>query len=374
MRNLNLISAISTELSQCLQDGLKRSDVTVEQKPIQALGEEEIQQIEAMASALQNEDNGAMTAEQRPDNQTDYAGINKERVSSSIVTINFKVPESKLTIINDLQGLDEALFRIETDGLVCKGMVASMTDLADLDAAQTIFSAKVHAKILADYFDPSVNSWKSLLEKPWELAFKSERALVSASKSGRFSTKADIHSMPMHLSFSEHFLIGLGSASRMFSMSAEMEKESRVELERSMKEKSSSVAFKPRASTTRHLVAALPYALDNFSGLDVSYFLKESQDENRSCPNGTKQYFRFNPAKGRGFGGKRLYGADVVEDLSIKLFIGDEDVIEIDRIDDQIGRPKRCHILSQDGTMLVTTVVKEGLSTVSSPFLDSPIS
>ena len=195
-----------------------------------------------------------------------------------------------------------------------------------------------------------------MLKAPWELDFKSERAPDRTSKSGRFRTRADIHFMPLHLSFSEHFLIGLASANRMFAMSNELENEA----------KSTKSSRKSSNSSTRNLVTALPYALDNFSGLDVEYLLAESRIGNRKCPNGVKQYFRFNPPRGNGRGGKRQYGQDATNDLSVKLFVG-ENTIEVKRLDDELGRPKRCHILN-DGSMVVTTVVKEGKSTVSSIF------
>lgn len=355
MRTMSLLKAIANELSQCLEEGLKKREEKME--PIEILDEETKQEIEALALVLEGKADNAVIPVQRAEDQPGEVAaeaINRDSACLSIVTINVAFPKSKVTIINDLQGLDEALFRLELDEIITKGAVSSIQNVNDASATQTSFDIKHRMVMIADYYDPSLNYWKPLLKDPWQLELKTIRQPDANSKSGRFSTRADAHFWPLHFSFSENFLIGLGSANRMLSMSAELEQESHIAIgkERSL-----------RASSTRNLVSALPYALDNFSGLTVEYFLADSRVGRRDCPNGTKQYFRFPPPRGRGHGGKRVYGQDMVQDLSIKLFIGEDDTIEIDRIDDELGKPKRCHIL-KDGTMLVTTVVKEGLSTI----------
>ncbi|CAB9519551.1 protein sorting-associated protein 13A [Seminavis robusta] len=369
MRNMALIKSISAEVSQCLEDGLKRTNA--ESVTLETLDEEKKQEIEAMAAALENnngDEDERPTPAKRPSQVQlpSNDGIIKENASSTIFSINVKVPRTKLTIINDLQGLDEALFRIQTEEFITRSLIANMCDLDNAMLTQTTFNVKAHSKILADYYDPSVNLWNPLLKEPWEIAFKSERVPDRGAKSdGRYSAKTDIHFGPMHLSFSEYFLIGLGSANRMVAMSAELEQENNAKTQSDEKKGDSlDSAKKPRSHSTRNLVAALPYALDNYSGVDVEYSLAHSQagSPSHACPNGQKTYFRFNPPKGSGQGGKRLYGQDVLDDQPITIMIGDNK-IKIKNIDHQLGQPKRCHIID-DGTTLVTTVVKEGKSTV----------
>ena len=359
MRNLALINAISQDVSFRLSKGLQNANDPKDliHKSLQGLDEEQVQQIEAIELALQG-DNEVSTTLVELHNETPEAPKNDtENNTSSVIVINATIPKSKITIINDLQGLDEALFRIKMHEFSTRSKIASAPDLLNHGTSQTIFESKVHWKFLADYFDPSINRWKHLLKEPWELTCRSERARDSNSKRSRYGTRADIRLMPLHLTFSENFLIGLGSLNTMLAMSSEDEKR-RTEMRESFTHRSSGV----HVEETRHMVAALPYALENCSGLDVKYSLPESPDS-RSCLNGCKEFFRFNSPKRKGAGGWRQYGEDAIFDSSIKLFIGDN-TIEIKHLDNQLGRPKRCHILD-DSTVVVTTVVREGKSTVS---------
>jgi len=345
MGNLALINTISAEFSECLAAGLKKQ----EESTFHVLDEKKTREIEAMSLALDGDGEICLLPNPETHLETSNCRMNLERASSSIIVVDMRVPKSTLTIVNDLQGLDDALFRVEMEKLVAKSMIATLQDIENPLLTETVFNGKLHTKINADYFDPQINLWKDLLIKPWEIELKGERMPDKKSKSDRFCTRADIHFMPLHVSFSQHFLIGLSSANKMLAMSRELEEDAKTKNN------------KP-GSSARHLVAALPYALDNFSGLDVEYELAETRVGKRKCPNKAKQYFRFNPPKGRGYGGKRQYGQDVTTDLSIKLFVG-KDTIEIARLDKALGRPKRCYIL-EDLTMVVTMVVKEGMTTV----------
>jgi len=333
MRNLALINAISDEVSECLIKGLKRSNRTPSGglEPNEGIQE---QQLEAIEQVLKGEDDVELV---------EVSSKRKEITSSqskisSVVIVDLKIPHTNITIINDLQGLDEALFRIRTEELTTKSMVAQVPQL--------IFNVQLYSKFLADYFDPVINRWKNLLRDPWEIAMKSERAPEAKSNKKRYGTRADVKIMPLRLKFSEHFLIGLGSANRMLAMSTENK-------------------FKK----SRHLVAALPYALENCSGMDVEYTVSKGEKDHRTSLNGSKEYFRISPVKGNGKGGKRQYGEDATHDASMRICIGNN-TIDLKDIDDELGQPKRCHILD-DTTMLVTNVVKEGKVTVSFASSDS---
>jgi hypothetical protein len=117
------------------------------------------------------------------------------------------------------------------------------------------------------------------------------------------------------------------------------------------------------ASAARNLITSLPYAIENHCGVNATFSLPIGTSERRPCPSGTIQYFRFEPPKGRGYGGKRAYGQDVEYEKSATVFIGDS-VIEIGHLDAELGLPRRAHDL-QDGRILITRVVKEGKTTVS---------
>lgn len=355
MKNYELINAIATDVSGNLSEGLKKG----RRETADGTGDkDQVEEIELISSTLEDPDNAETAVKKQEERTLDRSkdSVNSESASSTVIVLNLRLPESNITIINDLQGLDEALFRINLQDLATNSVVALMQDLKDGTRMETTYDTKVRAKFLADYFDSSVNLWKDLLQESWEVTMKAERAPDTKSSSQRFSTKADIHSMPLRLAFSEHFLISLATANHMFTMSEEQQASyNGVDV--------ASDADDPKKSS-RHLVSALPYAVDNHSGFDVEFLLTEScRAGNRKCPNGTKKYFRSLPPQGNGHGGKRLYGQDNEMDLPVKVFVGDS-IIEIACMNRELRRPKQSHVLD-DGTLLMTNVVKEGKSTVS---------
>ena len=72
--------------------------------------------------------------------------------------------------------------------------------------------------ILADYFDAASNQWTMLLTSPWELTFNASRAPQTRTLSKRMSSTFDIESGECLVSFSEHFLVNVGAASKMWSV------------------------------------------------------------------------------------------------------------------------------------------------------------
>lgn len=117
------------------------------------------------------------------------------------------------------------------------------------------------------------------------------------------------------------------------------------------------------ASAARNLITSLPYAIENHCGANAFFTLRGGGVERRLCQNGTTQYFRFEPPRGRGAGGKRSYGQDVEMDKSLEIFVGDS-VVEIGHLDQELKLPRRAHDL-HDGRVLFTKVVREGKTTVS---------
>jgi hypothetical protein len=118
------------------------------------------------------------------------------------------------------------------------------------------------------------------------------------------------------------------------------------------------------SSAARNLITTLPYALENHFGLDVDFLLPGNRTDRRSCKSGTIQYFRFEPPAGLGYGGERLYGQDVLNKKSMKIFIGDS-VVEIDDIDGDVGKPRQAHAIDGQNIVLFTNVEKEGKTRVS---------
>ena len=223
--------------------------------------------------------------------------------------------------------------------------------------------------VAPDYYDSSLNLWNELLTEPWEITLKGGRSPNRRSRSKRLSTTIDLESFPCVVSFSEQFLVSLAGANRMwsiFSVATTTTTES-VDQNPSMSSHDLSLRQSMAASAARNLVTSLPYAVENHSGADASFLLLGRREDCRLCPNGEIQYFRFEPPRGSGYGGKRLYGQEVSYEKSVTIFFPDS-AVEIGHLDSQLGHPRKAHELG-DGRVLLSQVVKEGKTTVSCVFV-----
>ena len=116
--------------------------------------------------------------------------------------------------------------------------------------------------ILADYFDAASNRWETLLTDPWEITLNGNRSPQTRFDTDRMSSTFDIESNPCNVSFSEHFLINVGAASRMWSVysGAITKATSLVEkggqTDEALRRSSRSMA----AHAARSLITTLPYA------------------------------------------------------------------------------------------------------------------
>ena len=369
MQNAALINAITSSCVDCFNIG--EIDMVGEGAPA-PLSDLEASRIEALASALESHnvlkrDSSSALQEQSTVDESSVSIKSEAMDSMSIITrVQVTMTETKLTIVNDLQGLEEPLFRLNASNFVAgaevhQGIAASLDSLS-----QTTFHFQVNSSLMADYFDSSVQLWKVLLKKPWEITVKCSRDPSTRSGSDRMSTVLDIEAYPCLLSFSEQFLVSLAAASKMWSIysiattkATEGDKNVRSNGQGSRKSTSKKALA---ASAARHLITSLPYAVENHSGLDVA-FLLPSSNERRSCPSGTMQYFRFEPPQGRGSGGHRQYGQDVTRLKEIILFVSGK-TISIEHIDAELSRPRHAHDLGE-GEYLLSFAAKEGKTTVS---------
>ena len=263
-----------------------------------------------------------------------------------------------------VQGLDDALFRVTVATFVAGAEVRRWLAPALGSPPLTTFDCHVHASIMADYYDNSVNLWKKLLTKSWEVALRGARGASKRFSSDRLSTTFDIESFPCCLSFSEQFLVSIAAASRMWSIYSVATSSTASLLKQvNAGDAHDSIAERSAAANAaRNLIVTLPYALENHFGLDVEFKISGTRAERRRCTSGTLQYFRFEPPAGLGYGGERLYGQDVLYKKSLELFIGDS-VVTIPDLDDEVGKPRRAHAVSN--FVLFTNVEKEGKTRVS---------
>ena len=354
MHNAALLSAIMSSLGESFRyaEEKEAADTTEEQH----LTPKEQQRIEQLANALDKirEDESLSIQESGSslgDSVVSSSFHLSEPLAPSVTKYQIKItmPQTRITFINDLQGLDEALFRVSVTNFVAGG---------ELVSPKTLFDFHCNTSILADYFDNSVNLWSRLLIKPWEITMKGIRAPSRRFKSNRLSSSLDLESFPCVISFSEQFLVSLASAARMWSIYTAAKSGPGDSNAGTASSKSSMMT----ASAARNLITSFPHAVANHSGLNASFSLRGGSIEKESCPSGNTKYFRFEPPKGEGFGGRRAYGQDVEVQKLVEVAVGDTSILV--NMDAELGLPPSANLVG-DRRVLFTHVVKEGKTTVS---------
>jgi hypothetical protein len=270
--------------------------------------------------------------------------------STTKVQIKVTMPQARVTFINDLQGMDEALFRITVTNFVAGG---------DLLSPKTLFDFHCNTSILADYFDTSINLWSKLLMKPWEITIKGSRAPSHRFNSPRLSSTFDLESFPCWISFSEQFLVSLASAARMWSIYSAAAQGS---LDKSSAEKEGGDQNATTTARNLNLATSFSYAISNHSGIPVSFSLKSGSIEDSTCPTECMQYFRFDPPKGGGYGGTRVYGQDLEVPKLVEIKM--EGSVAVINMGTELGLSPCAHEIG-DKFVIFTKVVKEGKTTVS---------
>lgn len=279
-----------------------------------------------------------------------------------VIRLKLTSPEATLTVTNDFQGLDEALFRICAMNAVVGGEI---TYPGISENEKPCFGCNMHTSILADYFDDASNRWTMLLTSPWELTFNASRAPQTRTTSKRMSSTFDVESSHCHVAFSEHFLVNVGAASRMWSVYSGATRQATRLVENNVTGEDSNQRRLSRsmaACAARSLITTLPYAVENHSGLNAYYSIHENPNR-FPLPTNTTQFFRFQLFPERGSGGIRLYGQDIKHPKSIKLFIGDTEILVQD-MDNEVNSSRSAHFVPSCHSYVFVNVVKSGNSTV----------
>jgi vacuolar protein sorting-associated protein 13A/C len=280
-----------------------------------------------------------------------------------VIRLKLTSPEATLTVTNDFQGLDEALFRICAMNAVVGGEI---TYPGISENEKPCFGCNMHTSILADYFDDASNRWTMLLTSPWELTFNASRApQTRTTTSKRMSSTFDVESSHCHVAFSEHFLVNVGAASRMWSVYSGATRQATRLVENNVTGEDSNQRRLSRsmaACAARSLITTLPYAVENHSGLNAYYSIHENPNR-FPLPTNTTQFFRFQLFPERGSGGIRLYGQDIKHPKSIKLFIGDTEIL-IQDMDNEVNSSRSAHFVPSCHSYVFVNVVKSGNSTV----------
>jgi len=350
MKNVALLGAISSGITDCFTDETK-NDL---HPPEAEMSQKEAEKIIKLSTVLQNDDESIEAFSSRA---TSFADARETSTSSKLtVSTKLTLPEFKITFVNDLQGLDDALFRVAVQNLVANGFVESGTVDHRLKDAFTSFSANINCSITSDYFDESNRLWNHLLLKPWEITLRAQRGMNSKLSARIPSTTCDVESFACQMGFTEQFLMSLASANRMWTIYSTAVS-SAVE-PTSQNPESDSLRRIMAASAARAFVSVLPYAIENHCGRDIQFVVHGGSEAKSTCANKTMEYFRFPQPKGEGFGGRRLYGQDRKSKNSLTIFVG-EFSINLPDIDSIISGGRESHVLPSQEVIFIS-VVKEG--------------
>lgn len=364
MQNVSLLTAIfSSTVEAWTNEKIDQNYQKIAaDKP---LSQDMLKEIQKVSTALEEKDDtettsldpgaelvfrdGVVTAP--PSAHSSASNDRKKRISMKMT-----LPETTLILVNDLQGLDDALFKVTLQSCVWGGD-ASMDRMMGKDS--TIFHVHTNTNILADYFDSHTKLWEPFLLKPWEIDFKAARGKKEGTP--RFTTTLDIESHPCQLSFSEQFIISLRGASSMWTLYSQTTRKAMDILSRVNKHRHTVSFAQARASfSARAMTTTMPYGIENRTGYEITFNVNQCREQ---AINDYTSYFNFNLPQGDGVGGYRSYGQDCISKKSIDIFI-DGNCIHFDHIDDELNRPKKAHKL--DGCRFVfSEVIKIGKATVS---------
>jgi hypothetical protein len=361
MCNVALINAILTSINDCFSRS--HEEAPMEQR---FLTDDETRRIRKFAQALDIDDSERSFNSEilsKDDEFQSHHGLAEDRIfngKQNSTSLKVTTPEIKITVVNDLQGCDEALLRLIIRNCMLQGhrQENCMTSIGSrpFDA----FECSIYTSILADYFDSTSVKWKTLLLQPWDLSVKGSRGPNRSVPSSRPNTAIDVESHPCHLSFSEQFLMSLASANRMWTVYTTASESAFKSLNTNI-HTTETLRKSLAAGAARSFVSALPYAVENHSGIQITLEVKGDRGLTRIIRSGCIEYFRFEPPQGKGDGGKRLYGQDVNSTRTVILKF-EQNEIRMEDLDALLGKPVRAHDV---GVLVTTKVVKEGKTVVS---------
>eukprot|EP00547_Thalassionema_nitzschioides_P008181 CAMPEP_0194228780 /NCGR_PEP_ID=MMETSP0156-20130528/43548_1 /TAXON_ID=33649 /ORGANISM="Thalassionema nitzschioides, Strain L26-B" /LENGTH=3225 /DNA_ID=CAMNT_0038961301 /DNA_START=77 /DNA_END=9754 /DNA_ORIENTATION=- len=360
MQNVALLEIILSGLSDALLKTDVDSEVTKEIH--NALSEDEVKRIIGLASALES-DGSSIGADKSLSRETSLLDgdestgtlASKADVADQSTRhwkVRSTIPKLTLTIVNDLQGLDEPLLRVGAENVV---MGADASAGMYLSKLEPLFDGHITCVLTADYFVPSMNYWTQLLND-LEITITGSRGISRRHQANRLSTGFDIEFHTCSVSFSEQFISNLNAAERMWS--------SYSRATRAAYEQISGIEKRAlAASAARKLITSLPYGVENTTGIDLNFTILQAEGEEveRTCPSGKVVYFRFEPPRGSGYGGRRLYGQDISRPKSLELCI-EKKKIKIENMDTELGQSQKIH--ECDGLIIITYMKKEANSLV----------
>jgi len=270
--------------------------------------------------------------------------IAKDLDETSVLEAQITLTQFSITIINDLQGMDHALFKIGMENMLFGMNVVLPLVGGDKLHSEAIIDSNLHTSFTADYFDSTSNRWEPLILNYWEWTMRMKRKVKEEKIAGpkMMASYLEVDARPCEIKFSEQFLVSIGGANRMFGIySAKDEK--------------------------RFLITPRPYGVENSCGVSISFRLRNDHGYSQLCRAGETQFFRFEYARGKGIGGQRLYGQDSVTRKEIEVDIGgtkfSPSTTVIVNIDDRLHQTRCQHL--RGGKVIFVEVSKTSTAIVS---------
>ena len=179
--------------------------------------EDEQRHLHMLTSMLEEDvasDSGSAISESKTafTHNTVRHGSNPDAVAASgllsEVNLNMNLPIIRVVFINDLHGLDQALFKVSLEQVTVSGRVVSQRPLP------TCISLQSHFDVVAQHFDARRKNWDPLLTKPWQLTMQMFREKNSTNQGveqrgdgdndfGAMLTSVSVDSTPLHVAFTE---------------------------------------------------------------------------------------------------------------------------------------------------------------------------
>jgi len=359
MQNAALASTLASSISDSFSGDKGGNDVDDDE--FHSLSATDARRMARLDSALAKDAEDTVALSEHPGNISVHAGKRPIQSTRKVVRLKMTSPEATLTVLNDFQGLDEALFKIVAMNAVFGG---EMTYRGISANEKPCFGCNINTSILADYFDAASNRWENLLTTPWELTFNASRAPQNRTESKRMSSTFDVESSQCHISFSEHFLVNVGASSRMWSVYSGATAQATALVEESVKDDFNKrrLSRSMAAHAARSLITTLPYAIENHSGCTASYSIYDNPVR-FPLPTSSTRFFRFKLWSERGSGGMRTYGQDIKHSKSITLYVGSTEILIRD-VDHEVNGPRSAHYIKDVDVTVFVNVVKRGNSTV----------
>ena len=358
MRQYALLQAIADSVNDCLKSDDDNDEDSASLQD--SLTPNETEKINQLVKELDKKDDDSSAIELLLGKESTLGSQSShgtKKVKERVIKVKTTLPNTNITVVNDLQGVDEALFKITVSSFINNTEVCLPENKSDC-----LFHSHTYSLIHADYFNAHSIKWEKLLLKPWEVDFKAVRGKKKNTR--RMTTTVDMESHPCQIQFSEQFIISLKSASAMWNVFTEANKKAMAIItneDTEVLDRRSMIARRSLANrAARSLTTTLPYSVSNRSGLAIVFL---TDDRTESVDNFETVNFHFPLAEGDGVGGYRLYGQDSKERKTITVIVSEQQIV-FRHIDDEVGKGKQVHGLG-DGIVILTEVKKTGKTTVS---------